>query len=269
MNRIDSPTATVDNKFTEGNPALSVPATVVSADWLNAIQEEICAVIESEIELDPEDNAQLAAVLAMKFAIVGSVIPRVYEESTTWTKPAGLKAVRVRGVGGGGGSGAVSTTNSAASTGGSAAGYFEKIISADQLGDTEDITIGDGGPGGVNGGNGQDGGTTSFGAHCSAGGGKGGQGATTAGQQSGVIGGVATGGDINIPGSESSGVDSAIYLTSSGGQSILGARTRSPRPGPTPGLNYGSGASGSYRASGINHDGEQGSPGILFLEEIY
>lgn len=46
MHRIDSDGATIDNKFTEGNPALSIPATVVSAAIANAWQEEIVSVIE-------------------------------------------------------------------------------------------------------------------------------------------------------------------------------------------------------------------------------
>lgn len=47
MDRIDSPGATVDNKFTEGSPTGGVPATVVSATWLNDVQEEIIAVMTS------------------------------------------------------------------------------------------------------------------------------------------------------------------------------------------------------------------------------
>lgn len=45
MHRIDGPSATVDNKFTEGSPTGGVPATVVDADWLNDIQENIVTVI--------------------------------------------------------------------------------------------------------------------------------------------------------------------------------------------------------------------------------
>lgn len=60
MHRIDSPGATPDNRFTEGDPVAAVPATEVTADWLNAVQEEIAAVIEgAAIELDKEDNGQL------------------------------------------------------------------------------------------------------------------------------------------------------------------------------------------------------------------
>lgn len=47
MHRIDSDGATVDNLFTEGNAALSVPATVVSAAIMNDIQEEVIKPIEA------------------------------------------------------------------------------------------------------------------------------------------------------------------------------------------------------------------------------
>lgn len=60
MHRIDTPTATSDNRFTEGDPTIPVAATVVSADWLNAVQEELAAVITGAgLELDKADNAQL------------------------------------------------------------------------------------------------------------------------------------------------------------------------------------------------------------------
>lgn len=48
MHRIDAPGATVGNLFTEGNPSLSIPATEVSDDWLNDVQEEIANVIEDQ-----------------------------------------------------------------------------------------------------------------------------------------------------------------------------------------------------------------------------
>lgn len=46
MHRVDTPSATVDHKFTEGSPAGGVPATVVPAVWLNDVQENICKAIE-------------------------------------------------------------------------------------------------------------------------------------------------------------------------------------------------------------------------------
>lgn len=47
MQKIASNGATVTNEFTEGNAQLSVPATVVSADWLNAVQKELVTIVES------------------------------------------------------------------------------------------------------------------------------------------------------------------------------------------------------------------------------
>lgn len=48
MHRIDGDGATPGNLFTEGNPATSTPATVVTDDWLNAVQEEVCNFIEGQ-----------------------------------------------------------------------------------------------------------------------------------------------------------------------------------------------------------------------------
>ena len=60
MHRIDTSTATPDNKFTEGDPAVPVAATTVSAEWLNAVQEELVAVITGAgLELQKSDNGQL------------------------------------------------------------------------------------------------------------------------------------------------------------------------------------------------------------------
>ena len=60
MHRIDTSTATPDNKFTEGDPAVPVAATTVSAAWLNAVQEELVAVITGAgLELKKSDSGQL------------------------------------------------------------------------------------------------------------------------------------------------------------------------------------------------------------------
>lgn len=76
MHRIDSVGATVDNKFTIGNPSLGVPATVLDADWPNAVQEEICAVIEGAgITLVKGTNTQLNAAITAKISTaVGSLV---------------------------------------------------------------------------------------------------------------------------------------------------------------------------------------------------
>lgn len=76
MFRIDSEGATVDNKFTEGDPSLGVPATVVSADWLNSVQEEIAQFVEyTGITLDKLNDNQLQAALIEFFLKGGRDIP--------------------------------------------------------------------------------------------------------------------------------------------------------------------------------------------------
>mgnify|MGYP000911705505 CR=1 FL=1 len=60
MHRIDTPGATPDNRFTEGDPTIPTAATEVSAEWLTAVQEEVAAVIAGAgIALDKADNGQL------------------------------------------------------------------------------------------------------------------------------------------------------------------------------------------------------------------
>lgn len=60
MHRIDGPGATAGNLFTEGDPTLGVPATNVTGDWLNTIQEEIANVCEEAgLFLWKPDNTQL------------------------------------------------------------------------------------------------------------------------------------------------------------------------------------------------------------------
>lgn len=64
MFRIDSDGATAGNRFTEGDPSLSVPATVVSAEWLNSVQEEIVkTILEMDITLDKGNENQHYAAL--------------------------------------------------------------------------------------------------------------------------------------------------------------------------------------------------------------
>lgn len=104
MHRIDGPGATVDNKFTEGDPVSAVPATVVSDDWLNAVQEEIVAVILSAgLTLSKANNAQLLAAITQKItnAIPASppdasfTVKGIVELATTAEAQAGVDAGRV------------------------------------------------------------------------------------------------------------------------------------------------------------------------------
>ena len=76
MHRIDGPGATQDERFTEGNPAAAIPATTVTADWLNAVQEEIAHVIEGAGNiLDKANNAQLLAAVQ---ALIDANMPTAF-----------------------------------------------------------------------------------------------------------------------------------------------------------------------------------------------
>lgn len=81
MHRIDTSTATPDNKFTEGDPAVPVAATTVSAEWLNAVQEELVAVITGAgLELQKSDNGQL-------WQAIGQLITNAKPGLATKAKP--------------------------------------------------------------------------------------------------------------------------------------------------------------------------------------
>ena len=74
MFRIDGPGATPDNKFSEGDPASGTRATVVTDEWLNAVQEEIAHALEAEgVTLDKEDSGQLKSLFASRVIRVASV----------------------------------------------------------------------------------------------------------------------------------------------------------------------------------------------------
>lgn len=75
MHRIDDPTAVTalptpkqpgtPGFFSDGAPTIGEDATIVRADWANAVQEEVCNVIESAgITLSKTDRTQLLQALA-------------------------------------------------------------------------------------------------------------------------------------------------------------------------------------------------------------
>jgi hypothetical protein len=80
MHRIDHPTADKTDpakpRFTEGNPLSGTPATQVTDDWLNSIQEEICAVLAAAgIAPVKANNAQLtAAIQAVANQRIGALV---------------------------------------------------------------------------------------------------------------------------------------------------------------------------------------------------
>ena len=120
--------------------------------------------------------------------------------SHTWTKPTGIKKIKVyvTGAGGGGMSGPSNDNNGSC---GGAGGTAIKIIDVTSISSVA-VTVGAGGAG-VSGStssarNGNAGGASSFGSHCSATGGGAGRGGTD--DSYGGEGGIGSGGDLNLRG---------------------------------------------------------------------
>jgi hypothetical protein len=66
MHRIDGAGATIAGQWTEGNPGTGTPATEITADWMNAVQNEIENVItDAGITLNKASNAQLLAAVVV------------------------------------------------------------------------------------------------------------------------------------------------------------------------------------------------------------
>lgn len=209
---------------------------------------------------------------------------KVYNNNATWTKPEGLKYIIIEGVGGGGGGGGSSnqTGGLRVGGGGAAGGYFKKKILASELPTTVAITVGNAGSGGsANTGNGSNGGDTSFGSFATGKGGLGGENGGGVAATSGNLGGIATGGDINIAGgggAPAGTIDNQgdldglrVHLrTGDGGSSHLGLAGKSDGySGPArPGTGYGAGGGG-----GLNYQnpyaGGAGSKGVLIVNEYF
>ncbi len=65
MHRIDGAGATDQNLFTEGSPASGVPATTVTEEWLNDVQEEVCNIVEAAgLTLEKGTRTQLLEAIS-------------------------------------------------------------------------------------------------------------------------------------------------------------------------------------------------------------
>jgi hypothetical protein len=66
MHKIDGPGATAENQFTGGDVQEGIPATTVTPEIMNALQDEVSNVIEGRgITLDKNDNTQLAQAIGV------------------------------------------------------------------------------------------------------------------------------------------------------------------------------------------------------------
>lgn len=82
--------------FTDGNPSGGVPATIVPAAWLNAVQEEILAVVEAAgLAPSGADLAQLLAALPLIGMPAGTVLHMAASAPPTgWLKCNGAAISR-------------------------------------------------------------------------------------------------------------------------------------------------------------------------------
>ncbi len=146
MHRIDGPGATVDNKFTDGDPVGGIQATVVTDDWLNDIQEELMSILVAA-GVTPVKGTQNQV---LKSLILSKSIRR-FTASGSFTVPAGVTQIWVSGcAGGGGGGSSLATNTSSFVTGGSGGGAGQPILRVPVSvtpGAVIPVTIGTGGTG--------------------------------------------------------------------------------------------------------------------------
>jgi hypothetical protein len=182
-------------------------------------------------------------------ATAGNYIMRTYNSPATWTKPVGLKAVKVTVVGAGG-NGGTGVLNIGTGGGGGGAGYALKYLPVASIPGPVVVTQGTAPSK-----------TSSFGAFVSATGGSNGVNATPAGPAVGGAGGDGSGGDVNAAGADGSGRN--------GGASALAYSLPAPLSGPTTaGRPYGGGAVGGSSSPGALIGGT-GAAGLVIVEEFY
>jgi len=200
----------------------------------------------------------------------GDYIMQVFTTPGTWTKPAGLKAIKVTVVGGGGSGGGVNNT-AAREGGGAGGGTAIEYIDAPAIPGPQPYTVAAASPSPAAPAAGSTGNSSSFGspAFLSATGGAG------AGFPFNVrsAGGAGSGGTINIPGQSSTlfnigpGCNPGVFGISGGSTLGFGVGT-SNTLGGQPGANFGYGAGGVGVVPGPGA-GQPGGPGVIIVEEFY
>lgn len=214
----------------------------------------------------------------------------VFTANGTWNNmfDASYIVVHLLGAGGGGGGSQGQANFSCGGASGAGGGGCSKYILASSLGATEAVSIGAAGVGGLSTPtSGSQGGTTSFGAHCSASGGEGGfYTITSASGFTGftALGGVGMGGDINFRGSPgfNVGTQYGSYCSSApGGNGALpiggpGARGYNIKnitdasAGDNAAANSGGGGGGGVSAysAASNQSGGNGGSGLCVVYEF-
>lgn len=280
MHRIDGPGATVDNKFTDGDPVGGVQATLVTDDWLNDVQENIMAVLAAG-GVTPTKGRAADLADAIRASMTGRLLnTQVFTSSGTYTPTPGMKFAIVTAQGGGGaGAGTAVPTSGNVSIGapGNAGAYAVGKFLAASIGASQVVTIGNGGTaasataGGV-------GGTTSVGTLIAAPGGPGGSvfnsAAVPNANSNGTVSSLPTGG--NLYASAGAGAGTSLALTAAvsfggtGGASIFGPGGATIGSGlnGNAGIGYGAGGGGcASQFGGAAQAGGAGKIGIAIIQE--
>ena len=186
----------------------------------------------------------------------------------TWTKPSGLKRIKVYVTGGGGG-GAV---HSGGAWGGGAGATAIKVIEASALGATETVTVGAGGSGySGSDGDGSNGSATTFGSHCKGDYGRGGQTDASGGSNH-----TSSGGDLILRGGcGSAGIntgDSQTTFGGKGGDSFWGGGgcgAALNQAGHAADAYGGGGGSTNGSGGGAAYQGGNGKHGVCVVEQYF
>jgi hypothetical protein len=227
---------------------------------------------------------------------LGSVSVNAITSGSTYTRPTGLVSALViaTGAGGGGGGSDSDGSGAAGGSGGGAGGTAIRIYTAAELGATASYAIGAGGTAGsATGGNAGAGGNTTFtpsggGTALDAAGGGAGVGSTGVSDNTrtaGAVGGIPTGGQINVDGGDgvdgitaSSGASAGVpaAIGGLGGASFWGGGGRgsavpaaSAGVGGLNGAAFGTGAGGSATSDNTTGAaGGTGAQGVIFILEF-
>ncbi len=257
----------VGGKFSDGDPAQGIAASLDPSSHTNAITDEIINVIVAGgLTPDEFDLTQLLKAIQSAQLTGGRLLNvQVFAASGIYTPTAGTRKVIVEAVGGGGGSGGVPATsasqNSASGNGGNGA-YGKALFTSNFAGLA--VTVGAGGVAGTgapsNGGNG---GTSSFGALLSCPGGLGSSMNSYSGVPVNSVGGGTSSAPVGANMISSRGTFGAWAMMVS-----LGVASTNGQPNTVLGA-YGVGAQGKWNpAYGGVQGGTAGEPGLVIVWEF-
>jgi hypothetical protein len=252
--------------FGPGVPGVSVSTRFrywVACMW----QEELMAILAAASVTADTTGTVFNQVVTSIQILIGAVPHGVQAVSSTgnFTVPAGVTAVDVELWGGGSGSWA--SVSGSPGGGGSGGGYARKRVTGLTPLGTVAVTVGAAGAGGTTGPLAPTaGGTTSFGSYCSASGGSINGNDTTSVPPFGNKGGVGSGGDLNLYGSD--GGNATGYYGGMGGGAAHGSGINATANGVgIAGYAPGGGASGAGTGSGgtTPENGAAGAAGLCIV----